>query len=411
MISFEKSKAVIQTQTVIGQIAENMMRPVARHFDEEEGEIPWDFINFMHDAMKSLGQASLIPDVESDNGDGRRSQSYQVMAHTIEMLSWGDPGLYLCVPRGGLGSAAVQAAGTPEQKKKFLSRLSGDKPIFTSMAITEAQAGSDNSAIIARADLDEKTNEWVLNGEKIFITGGHKSFVDTDGFIVVWATLDPEAGRAGIRSFVVEHGSDGATITKKEKKLGIRASDTVSLTLVNCRVPYENMLGSSEIKHSTKGFKDAMQTFNVTRPLVAASALGIARAALELIKEMLSEQGIEIRYGLPRQKMTNIEREIMDMERMLRSSWLLTLKAVWMSDNEQPNALEAAMSKLHAGEVVTKITQKAVEIMGPQGYSREFLLEKWFRDAKINDIFEGTGQINRLIAARKLLGYSGKDLR
>lgn len=411
MISFEKSKAVIQTQTVIGQIAENMMRPVARHFDEEEGEIPWDFINFMHDAMKSLGQASLIPDVDSDNGDDRRSQSYQVMAHTIEMLSWGDPGLYLCVPRGGLGSAAVQAAGTPEQKKKFLSRLSGDKPIFTSMAITEAQAGSDNSAIIASAKLDEKTNEWVLNGEKIFITGGHKSFVDTDGFIVVWATLDPDTGRAGIRSFVVEHGSEGATITKKEKKLGIRASDTVSLTLVNCRVPYENMLGSSEIKHSTKGFKDAMQTFNVTRPLVAASALGIARAALELIKEMLSEQGIEIRYGLPRQKMTNIEREIMDMERMLRSSWLLTLKAVWMSDNEQPNALEAAMSKLHAGEVVTKITQKAVEIMGPQGYSREFLLEKWFRDAKINDIFEGTGQINRLIAARKLLGYSGKDLR
>jgi acyl-CoA dehydrogenase len=411
MISFEKSEAVIQAQNVIEQIAENMMRPVARHFDEEEGEIPWDFINFMHNAMKSLGQASLVPDVGSDNGKERVRQNYQVMAHSIEMLSWGDEGLYLCVPRGGLGSAAVEAAGTPEQKKKFLSKLSGEKPVFTSMAITEAQAGSDNSAIITRAELDEKTNEWVLNGEKIFITGGNKSFIDTDGFIVVWATLDPEAGRAGIRSFVVEAGTKGASITKKEEKLGIRASDTVTLTLVNCRVPHENMLGSPEIQRSTKGFKGAMQTFNVTRPLVAASALGVARAALELVKEMLAERGVEIRYGLPRQKMTNIEREIMDMERMLRSSWLLCLKAVWMSDNKQPNALEAAMSKLHAGEVVNKITQKAVEIMGPLGYSRELLLEKWLRDAKINDIFEGTGQINRLVAARKLLGYSGKDLR
>jgi acyl-CoA dehydrogenase len=327
------------------------------------------------------------------------------------MLSWGDAGMYLCTPRGGLGAAAVDAAGTMEQKRKFLSRLNDDKPVFAAMAITEAQAGSDNSAIQCRATLDKETSEWVLNGEKIFITAGHKAFVDTDGFIVVWATIDPAAGRAGIRSFVVEAGAPGAKITHKEKKLGIRVSDTVTLTLDNCRVPFENLLGSPEIEKDTEGFKSAMQTFNVTRPLVAASALGIARAALELVKEMLAERGVEIRYGLPRQKMTSVEREIVDMERMLRSSWLLCLKAVWMSDNKKPNALEAAMSKLHAGEVVTKITQKAVEMMGPLGYSREFLLEKWMRDAKINDIFEGTGQINRLVAARYLLGYSGKELR
>lgn len=414
MISFEKSKAVKEMQHVIGTVAENMMRPKARYFDDNEGEIPWDFINFMHKAMKNLGAATLVPQPEPSNGDNKKpktTQVYQVMAYTIEMLSYGDPGLYLCTPRGGLGSAAVQAAGTPEQKKKFLSNLGGETPIFTAMAITEAQAGSDNSAIIARAELDEETNEWVLNGEKIFITGGHKAFIDTKGYIVVWATLDPEARRAGIRSFVVEAGTPGAEITKKEKKLGIRASDTVSMTLTDCRVPFENMLGSPKIERSTTGFKGAMETFNVTRPLVAASALGIARAALEELKRVLGEDGVEIRYGLPRQKMTNIEREVIDMERMLRSSWLLCIKAVWLSDNKQPNSLEAAMSKLHAGEVVTKITQKAVEILGPIGYSRELLLEKWLRDAKINDIFEGTGQINRLIAARKLLGYSGKDLR
>jgi len=144
---------------------------------------------------------------------------------------------------------------------------------------------------------------------------------------------------------------------------------------------------------------------------VAASGLGVARAALEEVKSMLAEKGIEIRYGLPRAKMTNTEREIVDMERMLRSSWLLTLKAVWMSDNKKSNQLESAMSKLHAGDVSTKITQKAIELMGPMGYSREFLLEKWLRDAKITDIYEGTGQINRLVAARAILGYRGKDLR
>lgn len=414
MISFEVSKAVQQTQYLTKTVAENMMRSVSRFHDENENEIPWDYIEFMHNAMKQMGAASMVPDPEKEKEAEKKEkprQAYVVMAHQIEMLSWGDAGIYLCTPRGGLGSAAVEAAGTPEQKKKFLSKLDGEKPVFTAMAITEAEAGSDNSAIKCRAVLDEEAKEWVLNGEKIFITAGKKAMDDTEGFIVVWATLDPEAGRAGIRSFVVPAGTPGAKITKKEEKLGIRASDTVTLVLDDARVPYDHILGSPEIERSTKGFKGAMQTFNVTRPLVAASALGVARAALEAVKEMLAEQGVEIRYGLPRQKMTNVEREIVDMERMLRSSWLLTLKAIWMSDQRQPNALESAMSKLHAGDVASKITQKAVEIMGPMGYSREFLLEKWLRDAKINDIFEGTGQINRLIAARQLLGYRGSQLR
>jgi len=414
MISFEKSKAVSQSQYLTKTVADNMMRPVSRHFDENEGEIPWDYIEFMHGALKSMGSASLVPDQEKkkkDEKEKRPSQAYVVMAHQIEMLSWGDAGFYLCTPRGGLGSAAVEAAGTPEQKEKFLSILNGDKPVFTAMAITEADAGSDNSAIRATAVLDEDTNEWVLNGEKIFVTAGHKAMVDTEGYTVVWASLDLEAGRAGIRSFVVPAGTPGAKITNKEIKLGIRSSDTVTLVLENARVPNDHILGSPEIEKSTKGFKGAMQTFNVTRPLVASSALGVARAALEETKRILKEQGVELRMGLPRVKMTSIESDIVDMERMLRSCWLLTIKAVWMSDARQANAKESAMSKLYAGDVVTKITQKAVEILGPLGYSREYLIEKWMRDAKINDIYEGTGQINRLIAARALLGYRGKDLR
>ena len=194
--------------------------------------------------------------------------------------------------------------------------------------------------------------------------------------------------------------------------MGIRASDTASIVLQDARVPFENILGSAEVEQrTTKGFKGAMATFDATRPLVAATGIGVARATLELLIELLGQQGVMVRYGLPRQALTNIEREVIDMEIMLRSAWLLIIKAVWMADNRKPNPLEASMAKVRAGDVVTKITQKAVELMGPIGYSRDYLLEKWFRDAKITDIYEGTGQINRLIVARNILGYSGRELR
>jgi acyl-CoA dehydrogenase len=210
---------------------------------------------------------------------------------------------------------------------------------------------------------------------------------------------------------VVEAGTPGCTVTKVEQKLGIRASDTTAILLNDCRIPLGNMLGSFEAKaRSGEGYKGVLRTFEATRPLVAASALGIARAALEFLKEALAEQGVEIRYGLPRSRMTNLEREVIDMEIMLRSAWLLTLRAVWMADSQVPINAEASMAKIKAGDAVVRITQRAVELMGPIGYSREYLLEKWFRDAKINDLYEGTGQINRLIVARRILGYGRKEL-
>ncbi len=415
MIDFETPKPITQQSFALKTVAENMMRPFARYYDENEHEIPWDYITFMHNTMRALGGGSLAPgDEEGERKTKDRPPiGYQMIAFMIEMLSWGDVGIYLVTPGGGLGGAAVEVAGTPEQKEKFLARFKEKKPSFAAMAMTESQAGSDMSAIRTTAVLDQATNEWVLNGEKIFVTGGHKSLVDTDGFVVIWATIDPSAGRAGMRSFVVEAGTPGVQVTKLEEKMGIRASDTASIVMQDCRVPFDNMLGSAEIvkKKTTKGFKGAMATFDATRPLVAATGVGVARAALELLKEMLAEQGITVRYGLPRQKLTSVERDMIDMEVMLHSAWLLTIKAVWMADNRKPNSMEASMSKVRAGDIVNRITQKAVEIMGPLGYSRDVLLEKWFRDAKITDIYEGTGQINRLIVARNILGYSGRDLR
>jgi acyl-CoA dehydrogenase len=428
-IEFETPKPVENARFLLQTVADNMMRPVSREMDENEHQIPFSYVEFMHTAMKAMGggmggslTAEEAPRPKSGEGAGgeggkpkRPSIGYQILANQLEMLSWGDVGMYLITPGGGLGSAAVQAAGSPEQKAKFLARFGEDKPTFAAMCMTEPQAGSDTSAIRTRAVLDETTNEWVITGEKIFVTAGEKSFNEHPefgkGFLVVWASIDPTAGRSGMRSFVIEAGTPGVKVTKLEHKMGIRVSDTASISLDGVRVPYENILGSPTVEKTTTGFKGAMATFDATRPLVAATGVGVARAALEEVKKMLSEQGVEIRYGLPRQKLTAIERDVIDMEIQLKSAWLMVLKAVWMADNKQPNALESSMSKVKSGDIVTKITQKAVEIMGPLGYSREFLLEKWFRDAKITDIYEGTGQINRLVVARQVLGYSGSELR
>ncbi len=419
MIEFETPKPIVNQRFMLQTVAEEMMRPHSRYFDENEHEIPWDYINFMHEAMRATGAGALAP--SSDNGEKKESGKdkkkyppigYQSLAFMLETLAWGDVGMYLVTPGGALGAAAVEATGTPEQKRKFLKRFNEQKPAFGAMAMTEPQCGSDTSAIRTSAVLDETSNEWILNGEKIFVTAGKISLEESDGMVVVWATIDPEAGRAGMRPFVVEAGTPGVKVTKLEHKMGIRASDTASIVLQDTRVPFENLLGSPEVpKKETKGFKGAMATFDATRPLVSATGIGVARASLELLKELLEQQGVKIRYGLPRQKLTNIEREVIDMEVMLESAWLLIVKAVWMADNRKPNPLEASMSKVRAGDVVTKITQKAMEIMGPIGYTRDHLLEKWFRDAKITDIYEGTGQINRLIVARNILGYRGSQLR
>ena len=227
MISFEMPETLSKTVVMMGSVAENMMRPVSRRYDDQEHEIPWDFISFMHEAMKAMGAGSLAPD-RGVRKEGPRL-GYQRLAFMIECLSWGDAGLYLCTPGGGLGAAAVEASGTPEQKERFLKRFSGDKPAFACMAMTEPQAGSDTAAIRTTAVRDG--DEWVLNGEKIFVTAGHKSLVDTAGFVVVWATIDPAAGRAGMRPFVVEAGTPGCSVTKLEHKLGIRSSDTASVVL------------------------------------------------------------------------------------------------------------------------------------------------------------------------------------
>jgi acyl-CoA dehydrogenase len=372
MIDFEPTPEQKEAIKVAREFAEEQLRPVGRYYDEQEHENPQELIEKMWEKRQE-DTLALGLDVTA--------------ALRIEELCWGDAGLFLCIPGPGLGGAAIFASGTKEQLSRFLGHFNEGMPKWGAMAMTEPGCGSDTSAISATAVRDG--DEWVLNGEKIFVTWGKRAAENDESLVVVWATVDKSAGRAGMKSFVVPAGTPGMRVEKLEKKLGIRASDTATVIFDNCRIPFDNILGSPEVKKvdksQTKGFKGAMATFDATRPIVAAMAIGVGRAALE--------------------------RDVMEMEANYKAAKLLTLRALWMMSQLQPNSLESSMAKAKAGLAVTKITQKAVEIMGPLGYSRKYLLEKWMRDAKINDIFEGTGQINMLIVARRILNYSRDQLK
>ena len=414
MIDFETPPLIQREVEIAQKVAVDLMRPIARQYDENEHEKPWDYINATWASQKVQSREKLKGDDLKDEKQGQHPPMGNMMlVHVIEMMAWGDAGIYLCTPHADLAGRAIDAVATQEQRERFLKRFTEGEPKWGAMAITEPGAGSDTAAIRCTATLDPETNEWILSGEKIFVTNGLMAAQESDGIVVVWATVDRSAGRGGIKSFVVEAGTPGMTVTKVEDKLGIRASDTAAIVFDDCRIPYENILGSPEVqdKARTKGFKGAMQTFNVSRPLVAAMAIGVGRAALEFVRGELKKHGVEIPYDVPRHKLTAIQRDVLEMEAQLKAAWLLTLRAVWMADMEMDNPAEASMCKAKVGEAVTWITQKAVELMGPLGYSRKLLLEKWMRDGKINDIFEGTGQINKLIVARRILGFRSAQLK
>lgn len=415
-IDFELSEGSKASMEHYHRIAVERMRPISRKYDLAEHSLPEEWVDYWwqegRKGTKSRGDLA---------NDG-----FVTVCLQAEELCWGDAGLYLRMPVAALGGSAVSAAGTKEQKKRFLApfREEGGHPIWGAMAITEPQAGSDSAAIETTADWDPETEEWVLNGTKIFCTAGEGAATVDGGFVVVWATIDKSAGRGGIKSFVVMANTPGMELIGCEKKLGIRASDTATLRFEDCRVPKENLLGSSEVKRrdsgkggkgegksQDKGFKGAMATFDASRPIVAAMATGVGRAALDFVKEELERQGVTIRYDAPPRELTAIERDVIEMEAELRAARLLTWRAAWMMNQGRPNNLEASMAKAKSGLAVTKITQKAVQLLGPLGTSKKLLVEKWMRDAKINDIYEGTQQINQLIVARRILDYPSAMLR
>lgn len=412
MISFDLPAEVLAQLEPYARLARDIMRPNARHYDEHEHERPTAFIQAIWPLERERHRhlAAMAGQAAAEGPD------LDILLYILlaELLSWGDAGQFLARPGGRLGGTAVEAVGTPAQKARFLKRFAeSDEPVWGAMAITEPDAGSDNSAMRTTAVYDQAANEWVLNGQKIFITSGTLSLQASNGICIVWATVDPEAGRGGIKSFVIEAHTPGVTVSPGLDKLGIRASDTVIITFDNARIPYDNLLGDLEVQagNTTKGFAGAMKTFDASRPAVAASAVGIARAAIETTRETLAAAGIQLDYTKPRHLLTAVERDLLDMEAQYKAAWLLTLKATATIMHGRGHRLDASMCKVKAGTAVVFITQKAVELLGPLGYSRSWLTEKLMRDAKINDLYEGTKQINLLIVARAILGYSRRELK
>ena len=259
------------------------------------------------------------------------------------------------MPRQGLGNSAIAAVANDEQLERFEGK-------WAAMAITEPEAGSDSAAIRTTAVLDG--DEYVLNGEKIFVTSGERAEL-----VVVWATLDPELGRAAIKSFVVERSNPGLKLDRLEHKLGIRASDTATFVLEDCRVPKENLLGSPEID-TKKGFAGVMQTFDNTRPLVAGMAVGLARACLEETRARLAEAGVEIDYDRPAHVQSAAAAELLELEAEFEAARLLTLAAAWMADNSKPNSLQASMAKAKAGRACVDIALRCVALCGSAGLRR-----------------------------------------
>jgi acyl-CoA dehydrogenase len=310
MIDFELSKN--DRKLVDGLKAQGLVaRKYARYYDENEDE-------FAPDELEEAKDYPTLGDLLQGR-TGEDTDMSVVSMIIMSALTWGDYTVRMHRDSGGLGNAALRAAGTPEQQAKW-------QDLTLAMAITEPSCGSDPSRVQTTAVLDG--DEWVLNGEKIFVTTGCRA----EG-VVVWATLDRSAGRAGIKSFLVEKGAPGFTVTHKEKKLGIRADDTAAIVFDNCRIPRGNLLGGNEDipKASSGGFRGVMKTFNNTRPGVAAIGIGMAEAALDFTREQLRAAGVEPEYGRGTGHQGALAEKFVRLEALYEAAQLTIYRAAWLS--------------------------------------------------------------------------------
>ena len=375
------------------RFAREVIRPAARKHDQEEST-PWEVIK---EARKWGLQGLEHMQRMGADPDG------QFGVTTAEELHWGCAGIALAIQGSGLAAAGIAASGTPDQIAEWVPQCFGtDEQIqLGAYAVTEAQAGSDVKSLRTTAKLDG--DEWLLNGVKVFITNGGIADVH-----VVVATVDPELGHRGQASFVVGPGTPGLRQGKKESKIGIRASHTAEVILEDCRIPVENLLGGMDklnrkLERARSGQKagssNALATFEMTRPIVGASALGIAQAAYEWTLDYLSDQTVD--GGRPALEEQRIQQVLADVATEIDASRLLVQRAAWMGRNGIPmTGGQGSMSKLKAGDVTMWATTTLIDLVGPYAQTTDCPLEKWFRDAKIYQLFEGTAQVQRLVISR-----------
>ena len=392
-MDFRLSDEQVEFQRSVHAFARDVIRPVAPYYDREQ-KTPWDVIKAA--AQQDLYGINYIQKVASDPG-GLFGVIYAEETH------WGCAGIALALSASSLAAAGIASSGTPEQMAEWIPACFGtaDEPKLGAYAVTEAGAGSDVKALRTTAKRDG--DEWVLNGTKIFISNGGIADVT-----VVVATVDPALGHRGQASFIVPGGTPGLSAGKKEDKLGIRASHTGEVVLEDCRIPMEYLLGGvdklekklerARSGESTGRASNALATFEMTRPLVGASALGIARAAYDWTLDYLESRTID---GVPALETQRVQQVLADVATEIDAARLLCWRASWMARNGMPlTAGQGSMSKLKAGDVTMWATTALMDLVGDYAQSSECPLEKWFRDAKIYQIFEGTAQVQRLVVSR-----------
>jgi len=394
MPHFGLTEEQVEFRKWLHEFAEREIRPVAAEYDETE-EFPWPVVK----KASEIGLYSLDFWIQTASDETGLS-----MPIALEEICWGCAGIGLCLFGSGLPLAAIANAGTPEQVLKWGPMMFGTAEDLKlgAFAVTEPQAGSDVSSL--RTTAKRERDGWLLNGRKVFITNGGIADVH-----VVVATVDPSLGHRGQASFIVEKGTPGLSQGKKEKKLGIRASHTAEVILEDVWVPGENVLGGEEklnakIERAKSGQQAkesvALKTFEATRPSVGAQAVGIAEAAWTFARDYAKDRQT---FGRPIIEHQGVAFQLADMAMETEAARLMVWRAAWMARTGQPFVhAEGSMSKLKAGEVAVRVTEQAIQVLGGYGYIKDFPVEKWYRDAKIYTLFEGTSEIQRLVISRAL---------
>lgn len=391
-------------QKWVHDFSENVVRPVAEEWDERE-EFPWPVVQ----EAAQIGLYGFDFMAQALMGDS----TGLTLPVATEELFWGDAGIGLSILGTGLAAAGIASNGTPEQVMEWVPQCYGtpDDVKVGAFCASEPDAGSDVGGFRTRAVYDEATDEWVLNGTKAWITNGGIANVH-----VVVAVVEPELKGRGQASFVIPPGTPGLSMGQKYKKHGIRASHTSEVVLDDCRIPGSCLLGGKEKldeklararealnkpKHESSGKQPAMATFEATRPAVAAMAVGIARAAYEYALDYAKERQA---FGRPIIMNQSIAFMLANMCTQIDASRLLVYRAAYLAQNGGYKNAEGSMSKLYAGRTAVWVTERAIQILGGYGYTREYPVERWHRDAKIMDIFEGTEQIQELVISRAISG-------
>ncbi len=396
--SLDLNEDQVQLQKWVHEFAENVVRPAASEWDERE-ETPWPVIQ--EAAQIGLYGWEFMAEVMMNDPSGL------TMPVAMEELFWGDAGIGLAIMGTGLAAAGIAAAGTPEQVMEWVPQCYGtaEKLALGAFASSEPDAGSDVAGMRTRAVYDAVTDEWVLNGTKTWITNGGIADVH-----VIVAVVDPELRSRGHASFIVPPGTKGLSQGQKFSKHGIRASHTAEVILDEVRIPARLVLGGKEKLderlakvHEGKpaNSQAAMQTFESTRPAVAAQAIGIARAAYEYSLEYAKER---VQFGRPIIQNQSIAFMLADMATEIDAARMLVWRAAWLGKQRRFKNAEGSMAKVKAGRVAVWSTERAMQILGGYGYVKDYPVERWHRDAKIYDIFEGTEQIQQLVISRAISG-------